>query len=124
MTPSVFHCTLGCVFCWRDYKAPVSKEWVWDVDAPEFILEGSLYAQKKLLEGYAGNPKAIKKAFEQSLQVKHVALSLTGEPIMYPRLNELLHLFNEQGISTFLVTNAQHAHELSLLNPVTAQHVA
>ncbi len=123
MTTSI-SCANRCIFCWRDYKAPVSKKWIWNVDEPEVILEGSLHAQKKLLEGYGGNEKAIKKAFEQSGDVKHVALSLTGEPIMYPRLNELLHLFNEKGISTFLVTNAQHAHELSLLNPVTQLYLS
>ncbi|MCF7799030.1 4-demethylwyosine synthase TYW1 [Candidatus Woesearchaeota archaeon] len=123
MTTSI-SCANRCVFCWRDYKAPVSKDWIWDIDEPEFILEGSLHAQKKLLEGYNGNEKAIKKAFEQSNDPKHVALSLTGEPIMYPKLNELLDLFNERGISTFLVTNAQHATELAQLHPVTQLYLS
>lgn len=33
----------------------------------------------------------------------HCALSLVGEPIMYPRVNELLKLMHAKGISTFLV---------------------
>jgi len=123
MTTSL-SCANRCIFCWRDYKAPVSQSWIWDVDDPEFILKNSLHAQQKLLEGYGGNPKAVAKAFEQSKDVKHVALSLTGEPIMYPRLNELLDLFNQRGISTFLVTNAQHHQELEKLNPVTQLYLS
>lgn len=41
------------------------------------------------------------------LQVKHCALSLVGEPIMYPHINEMLGMLHDRGISTFLVTNAQ-----------------
>ena len=40
-------------------------------------------------------------------QVKHCALSLVGEPIMYPHINALLGMLHDRGISTFLVTNAQ-----------------
>ena len=32
---------------------------------------------------------------------------VTGEPIMYPRINELIRILHGHDISTFLVTNAQ-----------------
>jgi len=35
-------------------------------------------------------------------QIRHCALSLVGEPIMYPRINELVRLLHGNGISTFL----------------------
>ncbi len=38
---------------------------------------------------------------------KHCALSLVGEPIMYPEINTLVRLLHNKEISTFLVTNAQ-----------------
>ena len=123
MTSSM-SCANRCIFCWRDYKAPVSKEWKWDVDEPEFIIEGSLKAQKKLLEGFGGNPKANKTAFEASKNVKHVALSLSGEPIIYPRINELIKRFHERGISTFLVTNGQHPEQIEKLDPVTQLYLS
>ena len=50
-------CANRCTFCWRGYKAPVGKEWEWDVDEPEDILKGSLHAHKKLLDGFGGNPE-------------------------------------------------------------------
>ena len=40
-------------------------------------------------------------------QVKHCALSLVGEPIMYPYINEFIQLLHDREISSFLVTNAQ-----------------
>ena len=43
----------------------------------------------------------------EAFNVKHCALSLVGEPIMYPRINEMLHALHDRKISTFLVTNAQ-----------------
>ena len=41
------------------------------------------------------------------MKAKHCALSLVGEPIMYPEINTLIGLLHDRGISTFLVTNAQ-----------------
>ena len=123
MTTSI-SCANRCVFCWRGYKAPVSKDWAWDVDNPEDILAGSLKAQQKLLVGFKGSEKASKKLYKDSETVKHVALSLTGEPITYPRMNELLKLFNQQGISTFLVTNAQYPEAIRDLAPVTQLYLS
>src|SRR3989338_357194 len=89
MTTSI-SCANRCTFCWRGYKAPVGKEWKWDIDTPDFIFDESAKAHHKLLVGFGGHPTANKTAYARSKQVKHVALSLTGEPITYPRINELL----------------------------------
>lgn len=123
MTTSI-SCSNRCVFCWRDYKAPTSKTWKWKIDEPKMILEGSLNAQKKLLEGFGGNEKANAQAYNQSKDVKHVALSLTGEPIQYPRVNELIDDFHNRGISTFLVTNSQHDEEIKNLHEITQLYVS
>lgn len=123
MTTSI-SCANRCTFCWRDYKAPVGKEWEWDADNPEFILKGSLKAHHDLLVGFRGNPKAGKAILESARTVKHVALSLTGEPIIYPKMNELLGLFNREGISTFLVTNAQYPDQVRDLNTVTQLYIS
>ena len=117
-------CANRCTFCWRDYKAPVSKDWKWGVDEPEDILEQSLEAHHALLIGNKGNPKVSKTAFELSNTVKHVALSLTGEPIMYPKINELVNKFHSQGISTFLVTNAQYDKQIKELKPITQLYLS
>ena len=43
----------------------------------------------------------------EGMSARHCALSLVGEPIMYPQINDLIKLLHGRGISTFLVTNAQ-----------------
>jgi len=123
MTTSI-SCANRCTFCWRDYKAPVSKEWKWDIDDTELILKQSKEAHHKLLVGFKGNKNSNKSAYEASKNIKHVALSLTGEPIMYPNLNELLTLFNKEDISTFLVTNAQYPEQIKDLAPITQLYIS
>lgn len=123
MTPSM-SCANRCSFCWRDYKAPVSKDWKWDVDDPNMILEQSLHYHHKLLEGFGGNEKAIPSAYKASKDVQHVALSLNGEPITYPRMNELTAKFHKRGISTFIVTNGQHPGHIKELAPITQLYIS
>ena len=56
--------------------------------------------------------------------VRHCALSLVGEPIMYPRINEMLDELHKRDISTFLVTNAQFPKCIDNLCPVTQLYVS
>ena len=123
MTPSV-SCANRCTFCWRDYKAPVGKDWMWEMDDPEKILEESLHHHERLLVGMKGHPKVRAASYAASEQVKHVALSLTGEPISYPKINKLIQLFHQRGISTFLVTNAQFPEAMQNLAPITQLYIS
>ena len=54
-----------------------------------------------------GVPGVKPERLAEGMQARHCALSLVGEPIMYPEINALIKLLHEKGISTFLVTNAQ-----------------
>lgn len=123
MTTSI-SCANRCTFCWRGYKAPVSKEWIWGVDDPDFIIEESLKQHHDLLIGFKGNEKANKKVYEQSNDVRHVALSLTGEPITYPLINEICKAFHKRKISTFLVTNGQYPEQIKKLEKVTQLYIS
>jgi tRNA wybutosine-synthesizing protein 1 len=123
MTTSM-SCANRCVFCWRGYKAPVSKEWIWGIDDPEEIIEGALHEQKQLLYGFGGDANVKKELYEETHHVRHVALSLSGEPIAYPRINEIISSFHRRGISTFLVTNAQYPTEIRNLAPVTQLYLS
>jgi len=123
MTTSI-SCANRCIICWRDYKSPFAQEWIWEIDSPIEILEGSLHSQKKLLEGFGGNEVAIPKWFAESKIPKHVALSLTGEPIMYPELPSFINLCHSKGISTFVVTNGQHPEAISKLPSVSQLYIS
>ena len=54
-----------------------------------------------------GVPGVKPERFAEGMEPKHCALSLVGEPIMYPEINTLARLLHQKGISTFLFTNAQ-----------------
>jgi tRNA wybutosine-synthesizing protein 1 len=117
-------CANRCIFCWRDYKEPVSAQWQGPVDLPEQIFQDSIKAQYKLLTGFKGNEKTPSALYRKSTEVKHVALSLTGEPILYPKINELIEIFRKNKISTFLVTNAQYPEQIKSLSPVTQLYIS
>ena len=55
----------------------------------------------------AGVPGVKPERLAEGMQAQHCALSLVGEPIMYPEINALIKLLHGKRISTFLVTNAQ-----------------
>lgn len=123
MTTSM-SCANRCTFCWRGYKAPVSKTWDWKVDDFKFIYDNSLVAHHKLLIGFKGSNKKVDKLYEQSQEVKHVALSLTGEPIIYPEISKLIKKFHKNGVSTFLVTNSQYPKEIEELEEITQLYLS
>ena len=54
-----------------------------------------------------GVPGVKPERMSEAMTVQHCALSLVGEPIMYPKINRLVELLHSHHISTFLVTNAQ-----------------
>jgi len=123
MTTSMF-CANRCTFCWRGAKAPVSKTWYGPIDEPKKIIEESLSAHHGLLIGFKGNEKASQKLYDQSEAPRHVALSLTGEPISYPLINEICAEFHRQRISTFIVTNAQYPDQIEKVQYVTQLYIS
>lgn len=119
MTPAVNSCTENCSFCWR-FQGFDSMH-ISDEDDPEFILEESIEAHKKLLSGFKGNPKVTRERWEESQNPKHIAISLTGEPTIYSRLGEFIELAGKRGFTTFLVTNGTLPMVLEKLDPLPTQ---
>jgi tRNA wybutosine-synthesizing protein 1 len=74
-------------------------------DEPEKIVEECVKTQLKLLTGFKANPRVDKFKFREAQKPGHVAISLTGEPTLYPELGELIHLFHKRRFTTFLVSN-------------------
>ncbi len=103
MTP-VVTCNERCVFCWRDHEGHA-----WEVEAdwqdPEDVVDASIELQRKLLGGYKGNPDVPMEKFERAMEPRHVAISLDGEPTLYPYLPELIDEYHDRGMTTFLVSN-------------------
>ncbi|KAM8854365.1 S-adenosyl-L-methionine-dependent tRNA 4-demethylwyosine synthase TYW1 isoform 2-T2 [Synchiropus picturatus] len=122
-TPSLA-CANKCVFCWRHHTNPVGTEWRWKMDPAEKILQESLEKHQNMIRQFRGVPGVKPERFEEGLTVKHCALSLVGEPIMYPEINTFLRLLHSHRISSFLVTNAQFPEEIRTLVPVTQLYVS
>ena len=97
-------CNLHCQWCWRDisYKLPPGDYFT---DNPKDIVAGFIEEQKKILKGFFGNKDADQTRADESMRPKHVALSLTGDACMYPKLPELVEEFHKNGMTTFIVTN-------------------
>ena len=82
------------------------------MDQPEFLIEQSIEKHRAMINQCKGVPGVVPERFEQAFNVKHCALSLVGEPIIYPQINRFLDLLHDQGISSFMVTNAQFPKEI------------
>ena len=102
MTPIVSACTQNCLYCWRpsDYMSSESI-----IDTPKDIVENSIQAQRKLITGFKGNEKVSSKMYLEAYHPKHFAISLAGEPCLYPHLGELIEEIHKKNMTSFLVTN-------------------
>jgi tRNA wybutosine-synthesizing protein 1 len=124
MSPSALWCWNACLHCWRLRPTDNLK---WDdtkipwIDDPDLIAEGSIEAHRESLMGYWGHPRADKKLLEEAMNPKHVAISLTGEPTLYPRLGELIQEYHRRGMTTFLVTRGVRPDVLANLEEEPSQ---
>jgi tRNA wybutosine-synthesizing protein 1 len=103
LTPTL-RCNQRCLFCWRSFEHEPQEE---EECLPETILAGIQKFQKKALAGYNAvlDNTVTEERWEEALDPKHVAISLSGEPTLYSRLPELIDLFTGKGYTTFLVSN-------------------
>ncbi|KAJ4189924.1 Fe-S oxidoreductase [Fusarium falciforme] len=122
-TPSL-SCSNKCVFCWRHGTNPVGTTWRWVVDPPDMIFEGVKTNHYKKIKMLRGMPGVRAERFAEAMQIRHCALSLVGEPIFYPHINEFLGMLHAERISSFLVCNAQHPDQLAALKAVTQLYVS
>ncbi|CAM8922042.1 unnamed protein product [Rhodiola kirilowii] len=122
-TPSLA-CANKCVFCWRHHTNPVGKSWRWKMDDPLEIVNTAIELHTKMIKQMKGVPGVKAKRLAEGLSPRHCALSLVGEPIMYPEINTLVDELHRRRISTFLVTNAQFPDKIMLLKPITQLYVS
>jgi tRNA wybutosine-synthesizing protein 1 len=119
MTPGLNHCTQMCLFCWRDQQF-TEKDFK-KVDDPEFILEQSIQAQRRLITGFKGDDRCDQRKWKEANNPNMVACSLSGEPTLYPRLGEFFEACHKKGMITFLVTNGTDPEALENLDTLPKQ---
>ncbi|KZF19327.1 hypothetical protein L228DRAFT_285757 [Xylona heveae TC161] len=122
-TPSL-SCSNKCIFCWRHGTNPVGTTWRWKVDPPEMIFDGVKEGHYKKIKMMKGVPGVRAERFQEAMRIRHCALSLVGEPIFYPHINEFTRMLHNERISSFLVCNAQHPDQLAALEQVTQLYVS
>lgn len=112
MTPTLM-CNQRCLHCWRpteiDVEAP--REW----DSPVEIVGYCIESQRKLISGFGGS--APKERWLEGNEPRHVAISLSGEPTLFPYLPELIEEFRDQGFTTFVVSNGTNPKMMERINP-------
>ena len=83
-------CFNSCSFCWRmmpeiheqGFNGAPATQW----DSPKEIVDGFIREQQRIVSGYGGNERVKKELLEEAKKPRHVALSLTGETILYAHL--------------------------------------
>ncbi|MBN2477783.1 4-demethylwyosine synthase TYW1 [Candidatus Micrarchaeota archaeon] len=120
MSPALAWCQENCIFCWRPMewmrKIEMKEE---ETDEPEEIIDETVKQRKRLICGIKGaedvNHGLFKEAYEKF--PSHWAISLSGEPTIYPKIGELIKKLKEhpEVKSVFLVTNGQEPERLEEL---------
>ena len=119
LTPAVSSCNHSCLFCWRFH--PEGGEGAALQDDPELIVEQALVAQRALLSGFKGDARCDKGLFKEALEPNQAAISLSGEPTLYPKLGGLIEVLKKRGFTTFVVTNGTLPKALERLDPLPTQ---
>lgn len=125
MAPTVGFCPNQCIFCWRDMELTLGvddKNGEWD--EPEELVDKCIEQQRKLLSGFYGNDKVNEDKIEEAQEPKHFAISLTGEPTIYPYLNQFIKKLHERSVSTFVVSNGQFPERIKNIEPPTQLYLS
>lgn len=113
MTPTL-QCNHLCLHCWR----PIDDlPRLGEPGEPKELMDGILREQQRILSGYGGAQTTDLTRLDEARRPRHVAISLMGEPTLYPHLEELVEEISRMGMTSFLVTNGTRPDVLWNLRP-------
>ena len=124
MSPAVVWCHHRCIFCWRAIEYTLGNKIEGKIDEPSEIIDKCIEAQRKQLIGFQGNKKVNWKKLQEAFRPKHFAISLAGEPTIYPKISELISELKKRKITSFLVTNGMLPEVLAKIEPPTQLYVS
>jgi tRNA wybutosine-synthesizing protein 1 len=120
LSVTINFCDMDCIYCWREhYNEPFTN-----IDDPEELVEKAVAAQRKLLSGFGGLEKTNAKKFKEAQDPNQFAISLTGETLYYPKLNDLIKELKKRNFSVFIVTNGMLPDVLEKIEPPTQLYVS
>ncbi len=120
MTPAVMWCPNKCLHCWRAIELTLGDKLKGKVDSPSEIIDKCIDAQRKLLLGfkilpeteYKTKSKADMKKWKEAQEPMQFAISLSGEPTIYPMIGDLIAEIRKRGKTSFLVTNGLYPEKI------------
>lgn len=128
VSPALSLCSNNCVYCWRVLPDEVGEggEGVGlrGEDDPAEIAQGAIKAHQKCVNGFKGHPSVRLPMWKEAMDPRHVAISLSGEPTSYSRLDGLIEEFGRRGMTTFLVTNGTNPEALGRIREPTQLYVS
>ena len=122
MTPNIT-CDQRCTFCWRIIERTALHSKL-KHDEPSDIIDGCIEQQKHLLNGFPGFEGTNMRKWKEAQNPTNAAISLLGEPTLYPKLSGLIGEFRKRGITTFLVTNGMHPEVLADIKEPTQLYIS
>jgi len=120
MTPCLT-CPNSCVYCWRDVSMLTGKQFTGRSDDPKEIIKGCIAGQRNLINGFPGDSNLNMLKFKEAQDPKYFAISLSGEPTLYPKLGELIKELSKMKKCSFLVTNGLFPENIKKLDPLPTQ---
>ena len=105
-SPVPIWCSNECVFCWRPTELMKPDEFK-DEDEIEKMVADLIKGRRDLLSGFGGREGMDLELWKDSLVPDHYAISLSGEPTLYPKLPELINYlrYEKKARSIFVVSN-------------------
>lgn len=119
MTPAVNVCNHKCLFCWRYHG--MTEFGSSKYTEPEELLDKCIAEQRSLVSGFKGDGRCDPATWEEARTPNQVAISLSGEPTLYPELGDFIALCKRRGMTTFLVTNGSVPKALERLDTMPTQ---
>jgi len=114
MTPSVMWCQNKCLHCWRAIEHTLGDKLDGN-DSPSEIINGCINAQRKLLLGFKNHRVTNMKKYNEAQEPMQFAISLSGEPTLYEKIDELIEELQRRGKTSFLVTNGLYPEKIKEL---------
>lgn len=121
----------SCTFCWRDTSFTYpnwnikehGKKMAKMADAPDELLDEAVHQQRALLSGFKGYGKVDMQKWNEAQNPKHLAISLAGEPTLYPLISDLIAETKNRKMTSFLVTNGTNPNVLQEMESPTQLYV-
>jgi len=105
-------------------KNPTGTEWKWKLDDAKLVFNGLVQNHYDMIKQFKGVPGVTPEALAEAKKLRHAALSLVGEPIMYPEMDKFIGMLHENGISSFLVTNGTFPECIASIRTVTQLYLS